>query len=112
MEQMGGAAGVDFSKGCYVGQEVVSRMQHRGTARNRFVKVASEVPLATDATGQSLTASEKRIGTMGSTAGEIGLALVRVDRATAAITAGNAILLGQQEVQLEPAPFAKFDWST
>ncbi|WP_245333300.1 YgfZ/GcvT domain-containing protein, partial [Bradyrhizobium guangdongense] len=32
-------AGVDFDKGCYVGQEVVSRMQHRGTARTRSVKV-------------------------------------------------------------------------
>ena len=32
--------GVDFAKGCYVGQEVVSRMEHRGTARNRVVPVA------------------------------------------------------------------------
>ena len=32
-------AGVDFDKGCYVGQEVVSRMEHRGTARNRVVPV-------------------------------------------------------------------------
>ena len=31
--------GVDFDKGCYVGQEVVSRMQHRGTARTRTVRV-------------------------------------------------------------------------
>ena len=33
-------AGVDFDKGCYVGQEVVSRMEHRGTARSRVVPVA------------------------------------------------------------------------
>jgi folate-binding protein YgfZ len=33
MDQLGG---VDFRKGCYVGQEVVSRMQHRGTARTRI----------------------------------------------------------------------------
>ena len=31
--------GLDFKKGCYVGQEVVSRMQHRGTARRRPVIV-------------------------------------------------------------------------
>ena len=31
--------GVDFKKGCYVGQEVVSRMEHRGTARKRIVPV-------------------------------------------------------------------------
>ena len=34
--------GVDFDKGCYVGQEVVSRMQHRGTARTRTVRVVLE----------------------------------------------------------------------
>ena len=38
MDQLGG---VDFRKGCYVGQEVVSRMQHRGTARTRIVPVIS-----------------------------------------------------------------------
>src|SRR6266540_1851921 len=36
--------GVDFDKGCYVGQEVVSRMQHRGTARTRSVKVLLDGP--------------------------------------------------------------------
>ena len=40
------------------------------------------------------------------------LALVRVDRATAAISAGAPILLGEQPVQLAPAAFANFDWST
>ena len=35
LDQLGG---VDFSKGCYVGQEVVSRMHHRGTARSRCIR--------------------------------------------------------------------------
>ena len=34
--------GVDFDKGCYVGQEVVSRVEHRGTARKRVVPVTFE----------------------------------------------------------------------
>ena len=34
--------GVDFDKGCFVGQEVVSRMQHRGTARTRVGPVRSD----------------------------------------------------------------------
>ena len=38
MDQLGG---VDFTKGCYVGQEVVSRMEHRGIARTRAVPVRS-----------------------------------------------------------------------
>ncbi len=39
--------GVSFSKGCFVGQEVVSRMQHRGTARKRIVIVEATAPLQT-----------------------------------------------------------------
>ena len=39
MDQLGG---VDFEKGCYVGQEVVSRVEHRGSARSRIVPIAYE----------------------------------------------------------------------
>ena len=42
-------AGIDFTKGCYVGQEVVSRMQHRGTARNRIVPIDAKVSRPTAA---------------------------------------------------------------
>ena len=112
MDQMDTSVGVDFSKGCYVGQEVVSRMQHRGTARNRFVVVSADQSLPVDATGQALTADDRRIGTMGSVANDIGLALVRVDRATAAIGSDVPIMLAGVEVGLTPPPFAKFDWST
>jgi folate-binding protein YgfZ len=78
--------GVDFKKGCYIGQEVVSRMQHRGTTRKRIVKVAfsGETPLP----GADIKAGETRIGTMGSSAGGRGLAMVRVDRVEEAKAAG------------------------
>ena len=59
--------GVDFEKGCYVGQEVVSRMQHRGTARTRTVKIILE-DFSPD-TGLPVLAGDKPVGTMGSTAG-------------------------------------------
>ena len=42
--------GVDFKKGCYVGQEVVSRMEHRGTARKRIVPVEGDAPLPASGT--------------------------------------------------------------
>ena len=59
--------GVDFDKGCYVGQEVVSRMQHRGTARTRTVRITLEdFP---PETGITVLAGDKPVGTMGSTAG-------------------------------------------
>jgi folate-binding protein YgfZ len=84
--------GVDFDKGCYVGQEVVSRMQHRGTARTRTVRVILEGP--SPEPGAAVLAGDKPVGTMGSTAGHNGLALIRVDRAADALAAGMPLTSG------------------
>jgi folate-binding protein YgfZ len=84
--------GVDFDKGCYVGQEVVSRMQHRGTARTRIVRVTLED--FSPETGIPVMAGDKQVGTMGSTAGGKGLALVRIDRVADALDAGLALTSG------------------
>lgn len=78
--------GVDFEKGCYVGQEVVSRVHHRGTARKRIVPVTFEG--RAPAAGSDITVGEIAIGTMGSSVGTRGLATVRVDRATEAAAIG------------------------
>ena len=71
--------GVSFTKGCYVGQEIVARMEHRGTARKRVVRVTADAPLPP--TGTEIKAGEVAIGTMGSAAGNLGLAMLRLDRA-------------------------------
>ena len=84
--------GVDFDKGCYVGQEVVSRMQHRGTARTRTVRITLE-DFSPEA-GIPVLAGDKPVGTMGSTAGHNGLALIRVDRAADAHAAGMPLTSG------------------
>ena len=84
--------GVDFDKGCYVGQEVVSRMQHRGTARTRTVRVILEGP--SPEPGATILAGDKSVGTMGSTAGGKGLALIRVDRVADALAAGLPLTAG------------------
>ena len=84
--------GVDFDKGCYIGQEVVSRMQHRGTARTRTVRVLLDGP-APEA-GSTVLAGEKQVGTMGSAAGQNGLALVRIDRVADALDAGVKLTSG------------------
>lgn len=84
--------GVDFDKGCYVGQEVVSRMQHRGTARTRIVKVLLEGPAPEP--GATIIAGDKPVGTIGSTSGGKGVALVRVDRVTDALDAGLRLTAG------------------
>lgn len=71
---------IGFTKGCYVGQEVVSRMQHRGTARSRLVRIASKSGAELPPLGASVMTGEKIIGTMGSRSGANGLAIIRVDR--------------------------------
>jgi tRNA-modifying protein YgfZ len=90
--------GVDFDKGCYVGQEVVSRMQHRGTARTRMVRLILE-DLAPEA-GVPVVAGDKPVGTMGSSAGGRGLALLRIDRVADALDAGVPLTAGGIAVRL------------
>lgn len=91
-------AGVDFDKGCYVGQEVVSRMQHRGTARTRSVKVLLDGP--SPEAGATILAGDKPVGTIGSTADGKGIALVRIDRVADALDAGQALTAGGLGVRL------------
>jgi len=98
--------GVSFSKGCFVGQEVVSRMQHRGTARKRIVIIEADNPLQT---GTAIMAGQANIGTIGSVAGHRGLALVRLDRVEEMqrkgeqITAAGAALTIQLPAYMTPA---------
>ncbi len=84
--------GIDFDKGCYVGQEVVSRMQHRGTARTRTVKIVLDGP--SPEVGATILAGDKVVGTMGSTADKKGLALVRTDRVADAVAVGAPLTAG------------------
>jgi hypothetical protein len=93
--------GVDFDKGCYVGQEVVSRMQHRGTARTRTVRVIVDGP--SPEAGAPVLAGDKTVGTMGSTAASHGLALVRIDRIADALQAGSPLTSGGIAIRLAEA---------
>ncbi|MEA2859114.1 MAG: tRNA-modifying protein YgfZ [Methylobacteriaceae bacterium] len=91
--------GVDFKKGCYVGQEVVSRMQHRSTTRKRIVKVGFSG--IAPQPGAEIKAGDNLIGSMGSSAGEYGLAMVRLDRADEAKAAGVAPLASGTALNLQ-----------
>jgi len=90
--------GLSFKKGCYVGQEVVSRMQHRGTARRRVVTVSATNDLP--AAGTEITAGGKPVGTLGTVSGKSGLAIVRIDRAGEAMAAETPLLAGDVPVAL------------
>ncbi len=99
--------GVDFDKGCYVGQEVVSRMQHRGTARTRIVPAIYMDGFVAE-TGVAVVAGEKPIGTTGTGANGRGLLMIRLDRAEDALRAGEPIRAGGLPVRLDKPDWIRF----
>lgn len=98
--------GVGLRKGCYVGQEVVSRMQHRGTARRRVMLVSAQTDLPTS--GTDVRANDRSIGTLGSAVGGQGLAIMRIDRVRDALDAEHAITADGVPVTLSIPPWAKY----
>lgn len=81
--------GVDFKKGCFVGQEIVARMKHKTTLKKglALVSVTGEA-----APGDPITADGKPVGTLHTVAGDKALAYLRFDRATGPMQAGKATL--------------------
>jgi folate-binding protein YgfZ len=104
LDQIGG---VSFKKGCYVGQEVVSRMQHRGTARTRVVPVAFADGIATE-TGAEATAGAKPLGHIGSAANGRALAMLRLDRVADAMAEGTPLMAGGLAFTLSKPDFIRF----
>jgi tRNA-modifying protein YgfZ len=102
--------GVDFKKGCYVGQEIVARMEFRKTARTRIVAIESVSGEALPARGAGLHAGEASIGKLGSVDGARGLALVRIDRAEEAATKGEPITADGAAVILRRPSWARFSF--
>ena len=100
--------GVAFAKGCYIGQEVVSRMQHRGTARRRIVALGADRKLPEP--GADITIDGRAIGRLGSSDGQSGIGLVRLDRLGAAIAAGATVLAGGMPVRATLPDWATYDW--
>ena len=81
--------GVDFRKGCYVGQEIAARMKHKTELR----KGLAQVRVTGDArTGDEITAEGKPAGTLLTRSGDLALAYLRYDRATRDMQAGTATL--------------------
>ena len=104
MDQLGG---VDFRKGCYVGQEVVSRMQHRGTARTRIL-AATYPEGQSAAAGSDVTAGAKVLGVTGSGAGKRGLVMLRLDRLADAIASGASLQADGKTLAVARPAFARF----
>jgi len=97
--------GVSFTKGCFIGQEVVSRMEHRNATKKRIVKVHGS-GLLPDA-GTEITAGDIVLGRLGSHADTAGLALIRVDRMKD--VAKRGAVPSAQDIELQ---FTKPAWAT
>jgi hypothetical protein len=95
--------GVDFHKGCFVGQENVSRMKRRATTRKKFCPIVfeSEAP----AFGSVLRAGESEVGSVRSGAEGRAIAFLRLDRALEAIDNGAALSAEDKPVRLDPPPW-------
>lgn len=81
--------GVDFRKGCYVGQEVTARMKHKTELRKGLtrVRITGDAPFGTE-----ITADGKPAGTLLTRSGDRALAYLRLDRATGPMQAGAALV--------------------
>ena len=79
--------GVDWQKGCYIGQELTARTKYRGLIKKRLFPVRIDGPAPEP--GTILTADGKEAGEMRSSLGDIGLALVRLENAAAPLVAGD-----------------------
>jgi folate-binding protein YgfZ len=98
-EELGG---VDFKKGCYVGQEVTARMKHRASARRRFLIADIEGDLPPP--GTKLEASGREVGSLATGLNGRALALVRLDRVEEAASTGETITaMGRKVSLLRPA---------
>ncbi len=88
--------GVDFDKGCYIGQELTARMKHRATARRRMLPV--EAASALPPPGTSLKIGNSDVGEMRGSVANRGIALVRLDRlgnAEEATADGRTVRIGR-----------------
>jgi folate-binding protein YgfZ len=89
--------GIDYKKGCFVGQEVASRMHRKGGVRKRTLPVQAETQLNI---GDEILAGETGLGMVTSSAGKHSLALLRIDRVAKALKAGEALKINGGVIQI------------
>ena len=83
--------GVSFSKGCYVGQEIVARMQNKTVVRKRAVKISGASPLTSN---DDVLIGDVAIGRVGTVDGRDAIAMLRLDRALEAQEKNQTLTAG------------------
>lgn len=96
--------GVDFEKGCYIGQELTARTKHRATIRKRLLRVDIDGPLPPP--GAPVMFGDKKAGEMRSGRGDLGLAMLRLEIVDEAAAAEQALRC--EDASLTPV---KPDWA-
>jgi folate-binding protein YgfZ len=97
--------GIDWQKGCYVGQELTARTKYRGLVKKRLVPVAIEGPLPVP--GAPITLGARDAGEMRSGRNGIGIALLRLEALDQSLSTGEPLASG--ETRLRPR---KPDWAS
>lgn len=95
--------GVAFAKGCFVGQENVSRMKRRATTRKKFCPIVFDGPPPPP--GTPIRAGEAELGTVRSGLAGRAMAFLRLDRALEAGDGGKTLSAGEQTVRIDPPPW-------
>jgi folate-binding protein YgfZ len=97
--------GVSFTKGCFVGQEVVARMQNKTVVRKRVTLLTGTEPLTS---GTDILIGAAVIGKLGTVAGPHGLALLRLDRAVEAADKGEPLVAGTAPVMADTGALDRY----
>lgn len=97
--------GLSFTKGCYVGQEIVARMQNKTIVRKRVVKISAAAPLTT---GAEIRIGEITIGRVGTVDGMHGLALIRLDRAVEAQDKNQVLKAGHTAIEVDAETLSRY----
>ncbi len=102
--------GIDWSKGCYMGQELTARTKYRGLVKKRLVPITgleeSDLPLKS---GDVITFQGKSVGDIKSSTGSTALALVRLDALNAAETGDASLLCGERAVAAQLPDWINLD---
>lgn len=96
---------ISYKKGCYIGQEIVSRMHHRATARRRMLVVKSNNNLPP---AGAIETDGKMIGNLGTVVGKNASAIVRIDKVKAGLDKHTPFTVGENSVTLTIAPNMKY----
>jgi folate-binding protein YgfZ len=103
--------GVDFKKGCYVGQEVTARTHYRKAIKKRVMCVMSSPPTALP-TQSSIKAGGIEIGTTWTTSGPVGLGLIRIADWEKQVNMSHPVLIGENPVVIDYPPYAVTEQGT